>query len=260
MSDGDRPVPASERRLLRVRERGMMPVRRAPVALAGLCGGAVGVVASGAVEHLAGAMRAVLHSGLAPTPVDDAGAVMASIIGGVAAAAWPVCAGGVLGAVLGALAQTGGVLAWNRPRGTMGARLRAMSGPGALGRACAGLAWAVCALGTAGVAVWVQWADIARLPREPMSHAVPSGVRIAAATVLTVGVVLAVLAVVDALLARAAWQRSLAMTPQDARDEQRATDGDPAARARRQRTARRRLRASHDEPGVRRGAPSGAHA
>lgn len=260
MSEDDRPIPASERRLLRARERGMMPVRRAPVALCGVLGGAFAAAASGGAERLVRGVRTALDMGLEPAPIADATDVMGAIVWGVLAAVWPVCAGGMLGAVLGALAQTGGVLAWNRPRGSMGTRLQAMSGPGAWGRGAAGLLWAVVAIGVAGTAVWVQWADVAHLPRAPLGAAIGSGARIALTAAAMAAGALAVLAVIDALWARAAWHRSLAMTPQDAREEQRATDGDPTARAQRQRAARQWKRVRHGGAAATHDTLGGVHA
>lgn len=242
MSD-ERSVPASERRLLRARERGMAPVRRAPIALAGVCGGAVGVAVAwwqgGMVEALADA----LGSGLSTSPVRDAGEPMVALVGGVLRVTWPALVGGVMGAIVGAVAQTGGALRWNRPRGTLGARLANMSGAGAWGRAGSGLVWTVgAALGAGGV-LRLQWSTLASLPLLPVERAatVAAGVVLDAAAAAFV--VLAMIAVLDAAWARLRWQRSLALTPEDAREEARATDGDPAVRAARRRAARRALAA-----------------
>lgn len=243
MSHDDRSIPATERRLMQARQRGIMPVRRAPIALAGVAGGALGAAMSGGGNALLGMLERALGTGLEPSEAGDPGAQIAAIIGATLAVAWPVMAGGVVGAALGAAAQTGGMLSWNRPRGSLGARLLSMSGPGAWGRAASGLAWTLAAMATAGVALWSQWATIASLPNMPLANAASVAFGVASVAVLATFASLAVIAIVDALLARARWQRSLAMSPQEAREEQRATDGDPLVRDRRRRSARQALRA-----------------
>lgn len=261
MSHDDRSIPATERRLLQARQRGMMPVRRAPIALAGVAGGALGAAMSGGPNALLGMLERALGTGLSPSwagaggsigavsasgavgAAGDPGAQVAAIIGATLAVSWPVMAGGVVGAALGAAAQTGGMLSWNRPRGSLGARLLSMSGPGAWGRAASGLAWTLAAMATAGVALWSQWATIASLPNMPLAGAARASVGVASVAVLAAFASLAAIAIVDALLSRARWQRSLAMSPQEAREEQRATDGDPLVRNHRRRAARQALRA-----------------
>lgn len=257
MSEDDRSIPASERRLLRARERGMMPVRRAPIALAGVLGAALGMAASGGVQSLATMLQRALGEGLAPTAIVDAPGQVRALVVHVLVASWPALLGGVLGAVLGTVAQTNGVLSWHRPRGSVGARLLAMSGPSGWGRATAALGWAIAAFSSAGVAIWMQWPQVARLPHLPLDRAVGSGLRVTLIAACAAFGALAGLAVVDALWARARWLRSLAMTPQDVREEQRSTDGDPLARDRRRRAARQALRAMTARSAPELPAPSG---
>jgi flagellar biosynthesis protein FlhB len=239
----ERSIPASERRLLRARERGMAPVRRAPIALAGVLGGALGAAVAWWQGGLTEGLAATLGAGLGVDAVRDPAEPFIALIGGVLRVAWPAMAGGVAGAVLGAMAQTGGRLSWNRPRGSLGARLAGMSGAGAWGRAGGAVLWtSAAALGAGGV-LRLEWAAVAALPRLPLERAVPACARVAVAAVAAAFALLAVLAVLDAAWARLRWQRSLALSPEDAREEARATDGDPNLRATRRRAARRALAA-----------------
>ncbi len=244
----DRPIPASERRKTRSRESGTLPVRRAVVGLSGVLGGVLGLAAT----DMAGALTQMLRSGLqgaahtsvvgngteagaAPLSAAELGTAVVAVLG----LAWPVLLGGVLGAVAGTLAQTAGVIAWNRPRTGMGQRLAGMAGPGAAARVLGGLSWTVLGSGGAALALAAQWPTVASLPQMPLAAGIRAGSQVCLLTALTAFALLAAMAIVDVVTARFHWTRQLAMTTQEAREEQRQSDGDPNVRVRRKRAAAR---------------------
>jgi hypothetical protein len=158
---------------------------------------------------------------------------------GVLLAAWPALLGGVLGAVFGTLVQTGFRL--RAPGSGMRARLQAPAAAAA--GAVARLGWAIALGACAAVALAAQWKTLAALPAQPLVLALRGGAEVAVRTVLAALVAAVALAAVDLWWARRRWEHALRMTPEEAREERRAGEGDPALRTRRQ-TAARRMRAT----------------
>jgi flagellar biosynthesis protein FlhB len=114
-----------------------------------------------------------------------------------------------------------------------------MAGPGAAGRVLGGVGWIVLGSGGAALALAAQWSIVASLPQIPLAAGIRQGAQVCLLTALTAFGVLAVLAIVDVLAARFRWTSQLAMTTQEAREEQRQSDGDPNVRVRRKRAAAR---------------------
>lgn len=232
MSD-ERTVASGERRVERIRAERGMPVRRAPIAVGALVGGALGAWAAGVPAQL----LAVVRDGVAAsasTAQADGAAELRSMVVQVAAACWAPLACGVAGAVLGALAQTGGRVRWLRP--WSGIRMPGRGAAlGGLGRA----AWAVAVVGAAALAIGFGWPRIAAMPAMTLHAA------LAAASTLVLDAVLAALAAcvavaaADVAIARWRWERATRMSPEEAREELRRSEGDPAMRSRRRDAARR---------------------
>lgn len=237
MSETERSIPAGERRLERIRATHGMPVRGMPVAIGALVGGALGVWAAGVVGVLGAAVRDGLSQAGSAGAVDPAmGAESVRAIAlGVAAAAWPAMVGGVLGAALGALVQTGGRL---RVPGS-GARSRLAAPTTAAAGAFVRIGWAAVLAGAASAALAADWPKLAALPRLPLEDALRTAAGIATDVVAAALVAGCALAVVDVAWARWRWTQAAQMTPEEAREERRAAEGDPDARGRRRAAARR---------------------
>ena len=237
MSETERTIPAGERRIERMRAMHGMPVRGTPIAIGALVGGALGVWAA----DVAGALGAAVRDGLgqagqvgAADPSLGADALRAIALG-VASAAWPAMVGGVLGAALGALVQTGGRL---RVPGT-GARARMAAPAAAAAGAFVRIGWAAVLAGAASAALVADWSRLAALPRLPLEDALRAAAGIATDAVAAALVAGCALAVVDVAWARWRWTQAMQMTPEEAREERRAAEGDPEARGRRRAAARR---------------------
>lgn len=240
--DGDRSIPAGDRRLARAREQGAVPVRRGLVALGGLAGAASASALFGTAGSLVALVRERLALAGTATTLDAAGE-MAALVGDAMIAAWPAMVGGVLGVLGATLAQTRGVLVWRRPSADLAARLRSMSSPRAAARALGGLVWVIAAAIAAGAALAWQWPLVAALPRMPLARAVGEATQVIVVVCASTLAALAVCALADMALARRAWRKGLALTPEAARQDERMHEGDPALRARRRRAARGLLRA-----------------
>lgn len=240
----DRTIPAGERRLDRARMQGFAPVRRIPVALCGVVGGALGALLadlpSRLVEQLQRGLAQAAEAPVSP-PASAIAAPLADAMLSVLAAAWPALLGGVLGALAGTLLQTGGALAWRRPSFDMAARLAQMSGPGAWGRAMSGLLGVTAALCVAGAVVVAEWSTLATAARAPLAAGVAETSGVVVRAVLAALVTLVALAAADLWLARRRWRTQLAMTPSEAQEESRAAEGHPQTRQRRA-SAHRSLR------------------
>lgn len=219
----------------------MVPVRRGVVALGGLTGAASASALSGTAGTLVALLRERLSFAGTATTLDAAGEV-AALVGDALIAAWPAMVGGVLGALAVTLAQTRGVLVWRRPSADLAARLRSMSSPKAAARAFGGLVWVIAAAIAAGAALAWQWPLVAALPRMPLARAVGEATQVIVVVCASTLAALAVCALADLALARRAWRQGLALTPEDARQDERMQEGDPALRARRRRAARSLLR------------------
>lgn len=253
----DRTIPAGERRLDRARTSGFAPVRRIPVALCGVVGGAIGALLADLPAHLVEQLRRSLEhaadasgaaGALAASGARDASSAasgiatsVTSVVMGVLSAAWPALLGGVLGVLAGTLLQTGGALAWRRPSFDVAARLTQMSGPGAWGRAMSGLLGVVAALCVAGGVMAAEWSTLAGAARAPLAAGVAAVAGVVVRAVLAALVTLVALAAVDLWLARRRWRTQLAMTPTEAQEESRAAEGNPQTRQRRA-SAHRSLR------------------
>jgi hypothetical protein len=119
-----------------------MPVRRAPIAVGALVGGALGAWMAGVPAQLLVTVRDGISASASVAALDGAGSVR-SLILQVAAAAWPALAGGCAGAMAGALLQTG-----FRIRSSIGGAWRVrMPELGAAGGGVARMAWAVVLMG-----------------------------------------------------------------------------------------------------------------
>lgn len=224
MSD-ERPIPASERRLARARERGTVPVRRVPVALCGVLGAALGFAAAGMPSALVQLVSDGLrHAATRGAPLRGA-SELSVLAWSVLELSWPVFAGGLVGVVAGTVAQSGGVLTWTRPRASVSARVASMSGPGAWGRAIAGLIWVGAAGGAAALVVRSQWHLIAALPQAPLLDGVNAAARVLLGAALAAFAALAAIAVIDGVWSRWRWRQQMAMSPHEAREEQLAADG-----------------------------------
>lgn len=244
----DRTIPAGERRLDRARMQGFAPVRRIPVALCGVVGGALGALLADLPSRLAEQLqRGLAQAAEAPMsqpaspPASAIAAPLADAMLSVLAAAWPALLGGVLGVLAGTLLQTGGALAWRRPSFDMAARLAQMSGPGAWGRAVSGLLGVTAALCVAGAVVVAEWNTLATAARAPLAAGVAEASGVVVRAVLAALVTLVALAAADLWLARRRWRTQLAMTPTEAQEESRAAEGHPQTRQRRA-SAHRSLR------------------
>jgi hypothetical protein len=213
------------------------------VAIGALVGGAAGVWMADVAGALGHGVRDGLANAGAVAAVDPSmgAAAVRAVANAVASAAWPAMVGGVLGAAVGALVQTGGRL---RVPGA-GARPRMQSPMAAAAGATARIGWAAVLGGAAAAALAADWPRVAVLPSLGLAAAVGAAGRIAMDVVAAALVAGCALAVADVALARWRWERALRMTPEEAREERRAAEGDPDARMRR-RAAARRMRVPAD--------------
>jgi flagellar biosynthesis protein FlhB len=237
MSEAERTIPAGERRIERMRATHGVPVRGTPIAIGALVGGALGVWAADVAGALGAAVRDALAQAGRAGPVDPAlGAESVRALAlGVAATAWPAMVGGVLGAALGALVQTGGRL---RAPGT-GARVRLAAPAAAAAGAFVRVGWAAVLAGAASAALVADWPRLAALPGLPLEDALRAAAGVATDAVAAALVAGCALAVVDVAWARWRWTQAMQMTPEEAREERRAAEGDPEVRGRRRAAARR---------------------
>lgn len=232
MSD-ERTVASGERRIERIRAEHGMPVRRAPIAAGALLGGALGAWAADIPARLLAVVRDGMAGAGSTASVDGGSEVRALVVSVAAACALPLACGAA-GAVLGALAQTGGRL--RMARGWGGARNPAHgAGGGALGR----LAWAAAVVAAASIAMAGGWPRLAAIPAMPLRDALGAASTVVLDTALAAVAACVAVAAADVALARWRWERGTRMSPEEAREEQRRTDGDPALRSRRRRAAQR---------------------
>lgn len=232
MSD-ERTVASGERRVERIRAERGMPVRRAPIAVGAVVGGALGAWVAGVPGQLLAVVRDGVAGAASTAPADGAGEVQAMVLQ-VAATCWVPLACGVAGAVLGALAQTGGRLRWLRP--WSGLRMPGRGAAlGGIGRA----AWALAVVGAAALAVGCGWPRLAALPAMTLHAALASASSLVLDAVLAALVACSAVAAADVAIARWRWDRAARMSPEEAREEHRRSEGDPALKARRRDAARR---------------------
>ena len=232
MSD-ERTITPGERRVEGIRAERGMPVRRAPIAVGALVGGAAGAWASGVPAALVGTVRDGLAGAGTQASIDGPSHVRALVLAVAAACAVPLACG-VAGAVAGVVVQTGARLRWIRP--SLAVRV---PGRGAAGGSLGRLAWACAVLAASAAALAHGWPRLAALPAMPLHAALGAASRVVLDTVLAALAASIAVAAADVALARWRWARSVRMSPEEAREEQRRTDGDPALRARRRDAARR---------------------
>jgi flagellar biosynthesis protein FlhB len=244
MSGEERTNQSGEMRLERIRSEHGVPVRRSPIAVGALIGGALGAWAANVPQQLLETVRGGLRLAANIAPADGAAAIQSTAVS-VAAIAWPALACGLAGAVVGALIQTG-----FRVRSSLGASIamRLPSGKAA-GGAVARLSWALVLIGAAAWAVFAHWSNVAALPALPIAAAVASAARIVLDAVLAALAAGVVCAAADVAIARWKWERSTRMDDAEAREERRRTEGDPNTKSRRisqARSMRRGQRAKHE--------------
>ena len=228
MSSEERTHQSGEMRLERIRSEHGVPVRRSPIAVGALIGGALGAWASNVPQQLLETVRGGLRSAANIAPADGAAVIQHTALS-VAAIAWPALACGLAGAVLGALMQTG-----FRVRSSLGASIamRLPSGKAA-GGAVARLSWALVLIGAAAWAVFAHWSRVSALPALPIAAAVASAARIVLDAVLAALAAGVACAAADVAIARWKWERSTRMDDSEAREERRRTEGDPNTKSRR---------------------------
>lgn len=233
MSSEERNHQSGERRLERIRAEHGVPVRRSPIAVGALVGGALGAWASHVPAHLLETVRDGLQLSGNGAPADGAASIREMVFA-VAAISWPALACGLAGAVSGALVQTG-----FRVRSSLGSslafRLPSVNGAGG---AVARLSWALVLIGAAAWAVTAHWARLSSLPALPIAAAVESAARIVLDALLAALAAGVAFAVADVAIARWKWERSTRMDDAEAREERQRTEGDPNAKARRRAHAR----------------------
>lgn len=233
MSSEERTHQSGERRLERIRAEHGVPVRRSPIAVGALVGGALGAWASHVPAHLLETVRDGLQLSGNGAPADGAASIR-SMVFAVAAISWPALACGLAGAVSGALVQTG-----FRVRSSLGSslafRLPSVNGAGG---AVARLSWALVLIGAAAWAVTAHWARLSSLPALPIAAAVESAARIVLDALLAALAAGVAFAAADVAIARWKWERSTRMDDAEAREERQRTEGDPNAKARRRAQAR----------------------
>jgi flagellar biosynthesis protein FlhB len=233
MSSEERTHQSGEMRLERIRSEHGVPVRRSPIAVGALIGGALGAWASNVPQQLLETVRGGLRSASDIGSADGAAVIQHTALS-VAAIAWPALVCGLAGAVLGALMQTG-----FRVRSSLGASIamRLPSGKAA-GGAVARLSWALVLIGAAAWAVFAHWSRVSALPALPIAAAVAFAARIVLDAVLAALAAGVVCAAADVAIARWKWERSTRMDDAEAREERRRTEGDPNTKSRRTSQAR----------------------
>jgi len=233
MSSEERTHQSGEMRLERIRAEHGVPVRRSPIAVGALVGGALGAWASNVPQQLLETVRGGLKLAGNIAPADGAAALQNMVLS-VAAIAWPALACGLVGAIVGALVQTG-----FRVRSSLGASIAVrLPSAKAAGGAVARLSWAVVLIGAAAWAVFAHWPRVSSLPALPIALAVESAARIVLDAVLAALAAGVVFAAADVAIARWKWERSTRMDDAESREERRRTEGDPNTKSRRTAQAR----------------------
>jgi flagellar biosynthetic protein FlhB len=224
---GERTVLPGERRVEAARRRHGSPVRPGPVAVGAIVGGAAGAWAADVHGRLLALVSSALAGGAATASVDGAAEVR-SILWNVAAAAWvPMCAA-ALGAVAGTLLQTGGRV---RRLGAGGSGLRLPQARAALATPLRAVA-SMAVLAAGGAALWGDRGTVSAIAAMAPGPALSAAISVAVDAMLAAFAALAAVAAADVAVARWAWRRSLRMSPEQAREERRSSEGDPSLRAR----------------------------
>lgn len=251
----DRTEAATPRRLQRAREEGQVPVSRELASLAGLGGAATVLLLVGSRE------AGDLARGLAPFVAQMHAIDLSNGVGGVLRLAGlvalrtaaPAALGALLAATVTVLLQTGmalqpGALRPDVSRIDPRAGLNRLFGTAGLIEALKSSAKIVA---IAAIAWWVLAGDLRTLLAAPFADAATLGARCAgpiAHVLLAVLAAQAMIALADLLWVRLRHARSLRMSRQDIRDEQKETEGDPKVKQRfrqlRFQRARRRMLAA----------------
>jgi flagellar biosynthesis protein FlhB len=251
----DRTEAATPRRLQRGREEGNIPNSRELASLAGLGGASLALLMMGAstTADLARHLIVFLGQGYALDVSHGIGGPMRLATVAVLRAAGPVAFGTILASIVAVLVQTGmllnlSALSPDFSRISPTAGLKRLLGTNAMVEAlksCAKIALMV-------VIAWhVLAGDVAALLASPFTDASTLIERCTRPILhMLVAVLLAqtVIAAVDLLWVRVRHARSMRMSRQDIRDEQKETEGDPQVRMRfrqlRMRRARKRMLAA----------------
>jgi flagellar biosynthesis protein FlhB len=251
----DRTEAATARRLQRAREDGQVPISVELASFAGLAGASLALLllAPSAVSDLARHLVVFIARGNAFDLSQGAGAPLR--LAGLAAlrAAAPIALGSVLAATVAVLMQTGillnlDALRPNFSRISPRAGLRRLLGSDGLVEALKSCAKIV----VMGVIAWkILAGDFADLVAAPFADAPELAMRCVPPVLhVLIAVLLAqtVLAAVDLIWVRVRHAKSMRMSRQDIRDEQKETEGDPKVRMRfrqlRMRRARKRMLAA----------------
>jgi len=251
----DRTEAATPRRLQRGRDEGQIPISRELASLAGLGGASLTLLQLGPSAATDLARHLIVFIGQAHALDVSHGVGDSLRVAAVAAlrAAGPVAFGTILAAIVTVLVQTGvlvnfGALRPDFSRVSPSAGLKRLFGVNGLVEAlksCAKIALMVL------IAWHVLAGDVATLLASPFADAATLIARCARPILhMLVAVLLAQTAIAgaDLLWVRVRHARSMRMTRQDVRDEQKETEGDPQVRMRfrqlRARRARKRMLAA----------------
>lgn len=236
MSEDDRIHQSSERRLEQIRAERGVPVRRAPLAVGALIGGALGVYFSDVSTQLLAVVRNGLASSGLPRTMNGSDELCSMLLM-IANISWPALLGGLLGTITASLLQTGGRVRKNFAEGL---RFQTL-GVNAAGGASARMVWALVMIASAGCVITVKWPSLAAIPAMTLHGAVAAATGVILDSVCAALICGSLFAVADVWLARWRWERNTWMTESEAREERRRNDGDPEVKARRQQLLRRRV-------------------
>jgi flagellar biosynthetic protein FlhB len=257
-SDGsqeDRTEAATARRLQKAREEGQVPVSRELASLAGLAGASIGLLLFGptAASDLARHLMVFIGQASALDLSQGVSGPLHFVALAALRATAPVALGSLLAAAAAVLLQTGllvhlGALRPKFSHINPSAGLKRLVGADGLVeslKSCAKIA-------VIAVIAWkVLAGDLADLLAAPFADAATLSARIARPVVhVLIAVLLAqtVIAAADLLWVRMRHAKTMRMSRQDIRDEQKETDGDPKTKMRfrqlRMRRARKRMLAA----------------
>ncbi len=251
----DRTEAATPRRLQRGRDEGQIPISRELASLAGLAGASLALLLSGpaAAADLARHLIVFIGQAHALDVSHGAGGPLRMAAVDALRAAGPVAFGTIVAAIVTVLVQTGmllnlGALRPDFSRVSPSAGLKRLFGVNGLVEAlksCAKIALMVL------IAWHVLAGDVAALLASPFADAATLVARCARPIMhMLVAVLLAqtVIAGADLLWVRVRHARSMRMSRQDIRDEQKEVEGDPQVRMRfrqlRLRRSRKRMLAA----------------
>ena len=254
-SGGDRTEAATPRRLQRGRDEGQIPNSRELSSLAGLAGASLALMMLGpaTARDLVRHLVVFLGQGYALDVSHGIGGPMRLATVAALRAAGPVAFGTILAAIVAVLVQTGMLL----NLGALRPDFSRVSPSGGLKRLFGtnGMVEALKSCAKIALMVLIAWhvlaGDVAALLASPFTDAATLIERCTRPILhMLVAVLLAQTAIagVDLLWVRVRHARSMRMSRQEIRDEQKETEGDPQVRMRfrqlRMRRARRRMLAA----------------